>query len=141
MKRCLALIAATLVVGACGGDPTVDEAGTNLSIRATPGAVWVRNNSSATVNIEAVDKLGGPAAGSWSVGTIVGPLTAALDTSYQSTTAGSLGVKSRFVVTPTAEGEGSVQFTGTGGSIVVPVRVAPDTSDFNVTFTSPTEVA
>ncbi|HWB35732.1 MAG TPA: hypothetical protein VHA75_06890, partial [Rugosimonospora sp.] len=138
VKRCLALIAATLVVGACGGDPTVDDAGTNLSIRATPGAVWVRNNASATVNIEAVDRLGGPAAGSWTVGTIVGPLTAALDTSYQSTTAGSIGVKSRFVVTPTAEGEGSVQFTGTGGSIVVPVRVAPDTGAFAATISTAT---
>ena len=139
VKRCLALIAATLVVGACGGDPTVDEAGTNLSIRATPGAVWVRNNSSATVNIEAVDPLGGPAAGSWIVETIVGPMTAVLDSNYQNTTAGALGVKSRFVVTPTAEGEGSVKFTGTGGSVTVPVRIAPDTSDFNVTFTSPTQ--
>src|SRR5689334_2583633 len=103
VKRCLALIAATLVVNACGGDPTAERAGADLSIRATPGAVWVRNNSSATVNIEAVDPLGGPAAGSWSVGAIVGPMTAVLDSNYQNTNTGTLGVKSRFVVTPTAE--------------------------------------
>lgn len=136
VKRCLALIAATLVVGACGGDPTIDDAGTDLSIRATPGAVWMRNNTTATVNIEAVDKLGGPAAGSWAVGAIVGPMTAAIDPDYQNTTAGALGLKARFVVTPTAEGEGSVTFTGTGGPITVPVRIAPDTAAFAVTFSS-----
>ena len=32
VKRCLALFAATLVVGACGGDPTAGDAGTDLSI-------------------------------------------------------------------------------------------------------------
>ena len=132
VKRCLALIAATLVVGACGGDPTVDDAGTNLSIRATPGAVWVRNNSSATVTIEAVDPLGGPATGSWSVGPVVGPMTAVLDSNYQNTSAGALGLKSRFVVTPITEGEGNVTFTGTGGSVLVPVRIAPDTNAFAV---------
>lgn len=136
VTRCLAIFAATLVVGACSGDPTASDAGAGLTIRATPGAVWVRNNTSATVNIEAIDKLGGPVEGSWAVGTIVGPLTATRDSTYQNTTAGNLGVVDRFVVTPTAEGEGSVQFTGTGGNVTVPVRVAPDTSAFNVTFSN-----
>ena len=136
VKRCLALIAATLVVGACGGDPTAKDAGADLSIRATPGAVWMRNNSSATVNIEAVDKLGGPVEGTWAVGTITGPFTAVLDTTFQNTSAGALSVKARFVVTPTSEGEGSVVFSGTGGSITVPIRVAPDTNAFNVVFST-----
>ena len=138
VKRCQALIAATLLIGlvACGGDPTATDAGKGLSIRATPGAVWVRNNSAATVNIEAVDKLGGPVEGSWAVGTITGPFTAVIDTTFQNTSVGQLGVKARFVVTPTAEGEGSVVFSGTGGSITVPIRVAPDTNAFNVVFST-----
>jgi hypothetical protein len=133
VKRCLALIAATLVVGACGGDPTAGDAGADLTIRATPGAVWVRNGTSATVNIEAIDKLGAPVEGHWTVGTIVGPFTAAIDTAFQNTSVGQLNVKARFVITPTAEGEGSVKFTGTGGTDSVPVRSAPDTSAFAVT--------
>ncbi len=136
VKRCQALIAATLLIGigACGGDPTAPGAGKDLSIRATPGAVWVRNNTSATVNIEAVDKLGGPAEGSWAVGTITGPFTAVIDTTFQNTSAGALNLKARFVITPITEGEGSVAFTGTGGTIIVPVRVAPDTNAFAVTI-------
>ena len=142
VKRCQALIAATLLIGigACGGDPTAADAGKDLSIRATPGAVWVRNNTSATVNIEAVDKLGGPAQGSWAVGTITGPFTAVIDTTFQSTTAGALGLKARFVITPISEGDGSVVFSGTGGSITVPVRIAPDTSNFGLTANDSTPV-
>ncbi len=150
VKRCQALIAATLLIGsvACGEDPTAGRAGKDLSIRATPGAVWMRNNTSATVNIEAVDGLGGPVEGSWAVGTIVGPFTAKLDTLYQNSYNQNdtvptpplvpLGVKARFIVTPTAEGEGSVVFSGTGGSITVPIRVAPDTNAFNVVFSTAT---
>lgn len=140
VKRCLALIAATLVVGACGGDPTIDDAGTNLSIRATPGAVWMRNNTSATVTVEAVDKLGGPAEGSWSIGTITGPFTVVLDSAYQNTSVGTLGLKSRYVITPTDEGDGSVQFTGTGGDVTVQLRAAPDSSALEAVFDSPTQV-
>ena len=51
VKRCLALFAATLVVGACSGDPTADDAGANLTIRATPGVVWMSHNSTATVHV------------------------------------------------------------------------------------------
>lgn len=130
VKRCLALIAATLVVGACGGDPTAERAGANLSIRATPGAVWLRNNTTAAITVEAVDQLGGAAEGAWAVGAVNGPMTVAIDPDYQNTTAGALGVKSRFVVTPTAEGDGNVTISGTGGSVLIPVRIAPDSLAF-----------
>lgn len=141
VKRCLALFAATLVVGACSGDPTADDAGTNLTIRATPGAVWVRNNATATVTIEAVDKLGSPIEGTWAITGSSGPLTAELDTTYQNSYDPNdtiptvpLGVKARFVVTPTAEGEGSVTIEGTGGSVTIPIRMAPDTNAFAAVF-------
>lgn len=130
VKRCLALIAATLLVGACGGDPTADDAGAGLTIRATPGAVWVRNNSTAGVLIEAVDKLGGPTSGSWSVTNVSGPFNVVLDSAYQNTSTGSLGVASRYVITPTSEGDGSMTIEGTGGTILIPIRIAPDSSAF-----------
>jgi hypothetical protein len=136
VKRCLALFAATLVVGACSGDPTAGDAGADLSIRATPGAVWVRNNASASVIIEAIDKLGGPAEGSWTAGTPAGPFTIAIDPTYRPSSTGAIGTATKFIVTPTAEGEGSVTITGTGGSILVPIRIAPDTNLFAVTFSS-----
>ena len=130
VKRCLALIAATLLVGACGGDPTADDAGAGLTIRATPGAVWVRNNSTAGVLIEAVDKLGGPTSGSWSVTNVSGPFNVVLDSAYQNTSTGSLGVASRYVITPISEGDGSMTIEGTGGTILIPIRIAPDSSAF-----------
>jgi len=135
VKRCLALFAVTLVVGACGSDQTAEEAGTNLTIRATPGAVWTRHNSTpATFLVDAIDNLGGNTEGSWSVGTVTGPMTVVLDTGYQPTTTGGLGLASRFIITPTNAGEGSVVINGTGGSVTVPVRMAPDTNGFNVAF-------
>jgi hypothetical protein len=139
VKRCLALFAVTLVVGACGGDPTIDDAGTNLTIRATPGAVWTRHNSTpATFLVDATDKLGGSTEGSWTVGAVTGPMTVVLDTSYQSTSNGPLGLAAQFIVTPTAAGDGSVVINGTGGPITVPVRIAPDTGNFSVTVSTAT---
>jgi hypothetical protein len=151
VKRCLAFFAVALVVAACGGDDTADQAGANLHIRATPGAVWTRHNSNpATILIDAVDNLGGNAEGSWSVGTVTGPMTVVLDTSYQTTSNGSLALASRFIITPTAAGEGEFVVNGTGGPVTVPVRIAPDTNAFaavisdatpnigdTITFTAP----
>ena len=140
VKRCLTVLAVALVAGACGGDQTAEEAGTSLTIRATPSAVWMRNNTTAEVILEAVDKLGGATAGSWQVDDTVGGIfTVALDTAFQSSSAGPIGIKRRFVITATAEGDGSVRFKGTGDTITIPVRIAPDTAAFNVTMsdTSP----
>lgn len=135
VKRCLALFAVTLVVGACGSDQTADDAGTNLHIRTTPGAVWTRHNSTpATFVVDAIDNLGGNTEGSWDVESVTGPMTVDLDTAYQSTSNGPLGLAARFIVTPTAAGDGFVVVTGTGGTDTVPVRIAPDTGAFAVVF-------
>lgn len=138
VKRCLTVLAVALVAGACGGDPTADEAGTNLTIRATPSALWVRDNATGSLTLEAVDKLGGAVSGSWTIGTIVGPFQVVLDSAYQNTSTGGIGIKSQYQVIPTAEGEGSVVFSGTGGSITIPVRIAPDTGAFHVVMSDTT---
>jgi hypothetical protein len=140
VTRCLALFAATLVVGACSGDPTADDAGANLTIRTTPSAIWMANDETAPVTtaeliVEAVDALGGTAAGSWTA-TPSGPFTVAEDVTYGGTTAGQVGYRRRFVITPTGEGEGIIVLTGTGGPDTVPVRVAPDSTAFNATFST-----
>jgi hypothetical protein len=133
VKRCLALFAATLVVGACSGDPTADDAGTGLTIRTTPSVVWMREDQTLELDVEAVDVLGGTAPGNWTA-TTTGPVTAALDPNYQETSTGGLAQIRRFILTPTAAGEGSVTFTGTAGSVTVPVRIAPDPDAFAVTI-------
>ena len=48
VKRCLALLAATVAIGACSGDPTADLAGADLKIRATPGTVWMYHSKPTT---------------------------------------------------------------------------------------------
>jgi hypothetical protein len=143
VTRCLALFAATLVVGACSGDPTADDAGANLTIRATPNAVWMANDVSVPVNtaeliVEAVDALGGTAPGTWTAAAS-GPFTVAEDVTYGGTTSGQLGYRRRFVITPTGAGEGTITLTGTGapsGGLAIPVRVAPDSTFFDVTVSN-----
>jgi hypothetical protein len=139
VKRCLTVLAVALVAGACGGDPTAEDAGTNLSIRATPSAVWMRNLTTAEVLLEAADNLGGATAGSWEVESQVGAFfSVAVDSTYQPTTTGGVGVKSKFIVTAIGEGDGSVTISGTGGSVTLPIRVAPDTLTFNVAWNTTT---
>lgn len=141
VKRCLILLAVALVAGACGGDPSAEDAGTGLTIRATPSSVWMRDKANAEILLEAVDKLGGSTLGSWEVtGTTGGIFTVAEDTAYQHTSAGQVGVKKRFVITTTGEGDGSVSFSGTGGDITIPVRVAPDTLGLDLVFSAPVQV-
>lgn len=135
VKRCLALFAATLVVGACSGDPTADDAGTGLTIRTTPSVVWMREDQTLEIDVEAIDALGGTQPGSWTV-TTSGPVTAALDPDYQETSTGGLAQIRRFILTPTAAGEGSVTFSGTGGDVTVPVRISPDPIAFAATISN-----
>ena len=132
VKRCLALIAATVFVGACSGDPTADLAGANLSIRATPGVIWMLQNKTQTVLLEAIDGTGAPAPGSWTA-TTTGPVVATLDTSFEHTSSGSVGQGRQFIISATAEGNGTVTFTGSGGTKTIPVRVSPDPVAFHAT--------
>jgi hypothetical protein len=138
VKRCLALVAATLVVGACSGDPTAGDAGTHLTIRVTPGAVWMQQDKTTSVTIEAIDITGSPQPGSWTAST-TGPVVATLNEDYQNTNGGApVGSAQQFVISATAAGEGSVTFTGTGeDDVTVPVRIAPATASFEVVFTAP----
>lgn len=132
VKRCLALIAATVVIGACGGDPTADLAGTGLKIRATPGTVWMYHSKPTTVLIEAVDATGAPQPGSWTASP-TGPLSVVFDSTFQPTNTGTLRISSRFVISASTEGNGFVVFSGTGGADTVNVRVAPDTDNVQLT--------
>jgi hypothetical protein len=87
-----------------------------------------------------VDKLGGPVDGSWTAGTPSGPFTIAKDDEYRPVSSGPLKTVERFVLSASDAGDGSVTITGTGGTITIPVRIAPDSGDLAMTFTSPTEV-
>jgi hypothetical protein len=99
----------------------------------------MRNLTTTEVFIEATDKLGGATAGAWDVETQSGAFfTAELDTLYQPSTTGGVGIKSRFVITGLGEGDGTVTISGTGGDVVIPVRIAPDTLTFNVAWNTTT---
>lgn len=138
VTRCLTVSAALLLVGACGGDPTAEDAGADLHIRATPGAVWVAEGATATITVEAVDAVGGTVGGTWRVTDSTPGITTKFDTAYQSTnTGGPVGYKARFIVSGAAQ-DGSITISGTGGSLDVPVRVAPDTNSFAATFSNTT---
>lgn len=132
VKRCLALLAATVAIGACSGDPTADLAGADLKIRATPGTVWMYHSKTSTVLLEAVDATGAPVPGNWTA-TSSGPVAVVRDTSYQPTNTGHLAVSAQFVISASSEGNGFVVFTGTGGVDTVQVRVAPDTNNIQLT--------
>ena len=131
VKRCLALIAATLAVGACSGDPTADLAGANPTILATPGAVWMVQDKTTTVLVQSIDATGSPIPGSWNA-TTVGPLTVVKDTTFQVSSTGGVQNAQQWIIAASAEGEGLVIFKGTGGTDTVRVRVAPSATGFHV---------
>ncbi|HEU4569988.1 MAG TPA: hypothetical protein VFS07_05395 [Gemmatimonadales bacterium] len=94
----------------------------------------MRQNGTAQVLIEAVDKLGGPVDGSWTAGSPTGPFTIAKDDEYRPVSSGPLKTVERFVLSASNAGDGSVTITGTGGTITIPVRIAPDTGAFAATI-------
>lgn len=134
VKRCLALFAATVAVGACSGDPTADLAGKDLTIRATPGVVWLQHDKAQTVLLEAIDATGAPAPGNWTVTATNGPVVVVADTAFQHTTTGHVSQGRQFIFSSTIEGQGFVVFTGTGGVDTVPVRIAPDPDSLHITI-------
>lgn len=135
VKRCLALIAATVAVGACSGDPTADLAGANPTILATPGAVWMTQDKTTTVLVQSIDATGAPIPGAWTA-TTVGPLTATKDPNFQVSSTGGVNNSQQWIIAATAEGEGIVIFTGTGGTDTVRVRVAPAATAFHATISN-----
>lgn len=137
VKNCLAVLAAAVVLASCSADPTSSLAGKAI-LTATPGTVAIRVGESQQVVASAIDALGGPTDGNF---TITNPtpanFTAVVDTSYTTVYAGARpATRTRIVVTALKESDGSFTISGTGGSLVIPVRIAPDTGATAVTFTS-----
>ena len=129
VKNCLVVLAAAVALASCSADPTSSLAGKNPTISATPGAVALQAGQTQEVFVSAVDQLGGAVDGKFSVtNPDATKFTAAIDTSYVPVTGGDRpATRTRIVVTALKESDGSFTVTGTGGTITIPVRIAPDT--------------
>lgn len=128
VKSCLAVLA-VVALASCSADPTKSSAGQG-TIVASPAALAMQLgtiDSSASVIVTNKDALGGTMTGSYKV-TVPGGAgyTAVIDTTYLPlTTGGNLKGAVRILVHATAASDGSFQVSGTGGTITIPVRIAP----------------
>ena len=140
VKNCLVVLAAAVALASCSADPTSSLAGKNPTISVTPGAVAIRVGQTQEVFASAVDALGGAMDGKFTItNSTPANFTAVIDTSYTPVTGGARpATRTRIVVTALKESDGSFTIAGTGGSVVIPVRVAPDTSATAVTFSNAT---
>ena len=140
VKNCLVVLAAAVALASCSADPTSSLAGKNVTISATPGSVAIRAGQTAEVFASATDALGGAVDGKFTVTpaqTDTTIYTVRIDTSYTPVTGGARpATRTRIVVTAKKEINSSFTISGTGGSLTVPLRIGPDSLNFNVTFTS-----
>lgn len=139
VKNCLAVLAAAVVLASCSADPTSSLAG-NATLTVTPGAISIRAGQTAEVFATALDALGGAVDGHFTVTpaqTDTSIYTVAIDTAYNTVYAGDRPTtRTRVVVRAKKEINSSFTISGTGGSVTIPLRIGPDSLNFNVTFTS-----
>lgn len=139
VKNCLVVLAAAVALASCSADPNGTDAGKAV-LTVTPGSVALRANTTAEVFASAMDPLGGAVSGSF---TITNPtptvFTAVIDTAYTPVNGGSnISTRTRIVVTALKSGDGSFTITGTGGSKVIGVRIAPDSLNGDMTLSKST---
>lgn len=138
VKNCLVVLAAAVALASCSADP--NKTGGQATLTVTPGSVALRANTTAEVFASAMDPLGGAVSGSY---TITNPtptmFTAVIDTGYTPVSGGAnISTRTRIVVTALKSGDGSFTITGTGGSKVIGVRIAPDSLDGDMTLSKST---
>ncbi|MGB7212228.1 MAG: hypothetical protein WBC97_06315 [Gemmatimonadales bacterium] len=139
MKNCLVVLAAAVALASCSADPNSSSVGKAV-LTVSPGSVAIRANTTAEIFASAMDPLGGAVSGSY---TITNPtpalFTAVIDTGYTPVTSGTRPTtRTRIVVTALQSGDGSFTVTGTGGTVVIPVRIGPDSLTGNIAVSKPT---
>ena len=131
VKNCLVVLVAAVALASCSADPTKDLGGKNLVLNVTPGSVNARVGDTLEVFASAQDALGGAAFGNFSItGGSGANFTAKIDSSYNPVYAGTRPQgRTRIVVAALHASNGSFTISGTGGNFVVPVRIAPDSTN------------
>lgn len=130
VKNCLVVLAAAVALASCSADPTSDSAGKSPTIIANPGTLALQlgtADSVAVVLVSATDPLGGAVDVNFQV-TVPGGagFTAVIDSTYQPVTGGARPQKTTKInVHALAASDGNFTIQGTGGTIQIPVRIAP----------------
>jgi hypothetical protein len=132
VQRSLSFVA---LVGAlsCTGDPTGDLRKGIDHLRADPSALFVGQDSTKFVTVEAVDDQGNQIATKFSVGAVGAGITAVKDLTFNpifdnkgNETQPSEVTRAQFIVTATAStANSSFQVNAGGKSITIPVRIVP----------------
>src|SRR4051812_34737907 len=125
------VLAASVSLWSCGGDPTDVFRGGVATIDVEPSVVFVTNGAPKQVTVQALDEQGNPLADEITV--TPGPgVTVELDTAYLRTTrtgGTALGYQQRYTITPTQLVSTSFTVSVGGKSQEVPVRVVPAGTD------------
>ena len=141
VKNCLVVLAAAVALASCSADPTKDQAGKNLVLTVTPAAISTRAGDTVEVFASALDPLGGAASGSFTItgGSDTTKFTATIDSTFDAVYSGTRPQqRTRIVVAALHASNGSFTVTGTGGSLNIPVRIAPDSSNGEATVSKTT---
>ena len=131
VKNCLVVLAAAVALASCSADPTKDQAGKNLTLTVTPGSINTRAGDTVEVFASALDPLGGAANGNFTItGGNGANFTATIDSTYDAVYSGDRPqARTRIVIAALHASNGSFTISGTGGNFVVPVRIAPDSTN------------
>jgi hypothetical protein len=146
VMRGTVVFAAALGVLSCAGDPTSDLRNGIDHLTATPGALFIGQDSSKNVVITAVDKQGNALGTGFSLGSVGAGITVVPDDSFNLVydTQGNLvppknWTRIRYIVTGVLnDANSSFVVTAGGKSLTIPVRIAPDSATITVSSATPT---
>lgn len=126
--RSLVVLAASIGVWSCSGDPTDSFRESGQQITADPAVIFVTLGSSTNVIVQLVDEQGNTIPADLTVSNVPAGLTVTEDSTYLSTSGGGkVQGRERLVVTPTQVVEGSFTVSGGGQTLDIPVRATPGT--------------
>jgi pre-peptidase len=130
LSRGMVVLAASVVLWSCSGDPTSSFRGSAEEITATPTALFVTRGTSKSVIAEVVDAQGNPLDMEITPSGGTG-ITVALDPNYLPTTAttGGLTYAKQFIVTATDLVSTSFTLSAGGKTRDVGVKVVPGAAD------------
>jgi hypothetical protein len=137
VTRGTVVLAAAIAMISCKGDPTGDLRNGIDHLVALPGAVFLRNDSTKSVLVEAVDKQGNRLGTTFSLGNVAAGITVIPDDSFNLVydTKGNLvppknWTRIQYKVTGAANDDNaSFVVTAGGKSLTIPVRIVPDTTN------------
>jgi hypothetical protein len=147
MKRYLrgtVLLAATVGVWACSGDPTGDINGEPTRLVSNPSSVFIDQGDSAFILVSAKDDAGGTSATVFEVSAVGEGITVTRDTLFQGVYDGvgdfagvSATNSARYSVKGIDFKATSFTVSAAGQTLVIPVKVAPAKIDFTFSSVTP----